>query len=170
MRDYSEDVKLSKYRLVDCTIEQPQLLGDWGRIEAEKNDERDTAKTDLEAAEAEADLAIRSMTLKEINETYGLKLSKLTEALVAALIKLDPDVKEANKKYLEAKRDAGIARAARSAFESRDQQLTNLTHQHGQGLFSMARSEANARSASAGVARDELKDEIGKEGSGWKNK
>ena len=126
--DYEQDIKIDGDLLdVEC-LEQPRLMLRYTKLEAQLEKEEDLAKENLNFVQAELDKAVRADP-----EKYGIE--KLTEAGVKATILSQPDYKEANAKYIDAKFESKVATGAVKAFEQRKSMLETLARLHGQQYF-----------------------------------
>lgn len=130
---FKEQLKLDKYNLDDCAIEQPDLYAEWGIKWADAVDVRDRQKDFLAVVRSECDYEIRATP----SEFGWEKLDKApTEAFISAAIPSHPSYKEANEAYLEACHDVNILVIAKDAFEQRRKMIEVLQQLYSGNYFS----------------------------------
>jgi len=126
--DYQGDIIIDESALDVEWLEQPRLMLKYGSHAARMRKEVDKAKENLDIVRAKLDKDIRSNPDK-----YGIV--KLVEAAVQNAIVESEDYREANQRYLKAKYEADVARAAVGAMEQRKEALENLVRLHGLQYF-----------------------------------
>lgn len=127
-------------------LEQPKFVLKYLLKAADARERLDRAKAKLDVTRAELDKMIR-----EDPTTFDILAERVTEAMVAAAISLQPEFKEANDEIISAKHDLDIANAVVTALDHRKRALENLVDLHGMGYF----SEPQATSAGRNVV-DEI--------------
>ena len=156
--NYENDINIDESALDVEWLEQPKLLIRYARHAAEKAQELDLAKENLDLVRAEVDMQIRDEP-----EQFGISV-KLTEALIGNTIISEPKYKIALKRYNTAKYEHEIARAAVSAIHMRKEALENLVRLHGMQYFAgpkmprdlseeKARRAEQQKSVDAGIAQ-----------------
>ncbi len=126
--NYEHDIKIDHDSLDLEWLEQPNLMMRYSRHQAQCAFELDKAKERLEIVRAELDKKIRVEP-----EEYGI--AKVTETVVANIILMQQEYKDAQKEVLDAKYEFDIARAAVSAIHGRKDALENLVRLHGMQYF-----------------------------------
>lgn len=126
--NYEKDIKIDPDALDIDSAEQPELMMQYGRHEAEMEKQFESKKQKLDITRAELDSQIRKEPGK-----FGVE--KITESVVSNTIIQQEEYKDAYDKYLEAKFEYSMAKNALRAFSSRDNMLANLAKLHGQQYF-----------------------------------
>ncbi len=126
--DYEKDIYIDESALDVELLGQALLMIRYARKAAEARVEMDKAKDGVEVARAKLDKNIRI-------DPEQFEVVKITEGAVAAAILLQPQYKEANEAFLEARYEYDMARYAVQAIDQRKAALENLVRLHGQQYF-----------------------------------
>lgn len=130
MTDFSDEVRINKYKLDDELVEQPQRYYDWAKLEAKAGDQVAYLKDKLEVLKAEMEIRIRKHpTVYDLPENPK-------EALIKAAILIQPKIKRANRKLLKAMKTHRLLSKAEKAFEHRKKSLEGLVSLNIQMHFS----------------------------------
>lgn len=121
--DFKIDLKLDKYNLDECALNQAELYADWADKWADAVYMRDKIKDRLSLVRAECDQEVRS-TPSEFGWTKGDKPP--TEAFIASAISGHKDFVEANNEYLDACHEVNVLSVAKEAFEQRRKMIEVL--------------------------------------------
>jgi hypothetical protein len=126
--NFENDIKIDETALdVEC-LEQPRLMMRYGQLVAEKEKELAKAKTNMEVVKADLDRDIRS-------DPAAYEIQKITETVVAGVIVLSPEYKEAEERVREATYEWKVAKAAVEAIQQKKDMLEALIRLHGQQYF-----------------------------------
>ena len=126
--DFEKDINIDEQALdVEC-LEQPRITLQYAKWVADMERKKDRAKERVEVVKAELDKDIRSNPSK-----YGL--AKITEGAVQNTIILQPEYREAQVAYIEAKHESDIAKAAMRAVDTKKATLENLVKLFGLSYF-----------------------------------
>lgn len=128
MSEYTEKLFIDRDRLDREFLQQPAIYMEYAQQAAEADDERDAAKRRVEVVRAEVD--------QEIRERAAVAGEKITEAVVAARVLLDPRTEKAEAQLRKATLDAKVLGAAVRAFEQRKKSLEKLADLWCQGYYS----------------------------------
>ncbi len=133
MRDFKEDVKLDKYNLDKCALEQPELYAEWGEQWANAVNVRDRAKDRLALIRSECDEEIRSSPGR-----FGwAKADKApTEAFISSAICGHEKYIEANDEYLDACHNVNVLAVAKESFEQRRKMIEVLVQLYVSSYYS----------------------------------
>jgi len=126
--DYEKDTSIDEQGLDVEWLKQPSLMFKYGKHGAQAKLDMDHAKEDLDVTKAQLDRDVRAFP-----DNYGL--NKLTETIVANTIINQPEYKDANDQYLNAKYEYDMAMAAVRAIDQKKTALENLVRLHGQQYF-----------------------------------
>lgn len=119
-RDFSEEIKINKYKLDDECEKQASTYLYW----AQKNAD---AKSDLNDAQDHLKLVLSKVDM-DLRENWNPEtMGKQTEGSIKAAVENDAKVVAAKKKVSDLQRDVNTLSAAVSAFEHRKEELKNLT-------------------------------------------
>ena len=121
MTEYLDDLQLSTDSLDESWIEQPLLYAKYGELVANATEQRDNAKQNLDVVKAQKDSDIRSAP-----ELFGFD-KKPTEAAIANVVILSPEVREATQVLIDANKELNILTVAKTAFDHRKKALEGLT-------------------------------------------
>lgn len=108
----------------EAHIDQAGKFAFWASVSEVAKANVEMAKADMETAEAEADEKARKYL-----EMEGIKI---TEKAVERAIKGESSFVDAQKKYLQAKRNAGVLKSVAEAFEHRKEMIIGLGANHRQ--------------------------------------
>ena len=139
--DFEKDINIDEQALDVEWLEQPRITLQYAKWVADMERKKDRAKERVEVVKAELDKDIRSNPNK-----YGL--AKITEGAVQNTIILQPEYREAQEAYIEAKHESDIAKAAMRAVDTKKATLENLVKLFGLSYFagpSMPRNLAEER-------------------------
>jgi hypothetical protein len=126
--NFENDIKIDETALdVEC-LEQPRLMMQYGQLVAEKEKELAKTKTNMEVVKADLDRDIRS-------DPAAYEIQKITETVVAGVIVLSPEYKEAEERVREATYEWKVAKAAVEAIQQKKDMLEALIRLHGQQYF-----------------------------------
>ena len=126
--DFEKDINIDEQALdVEC-LEQPRITLQYAKWVADMERKKDRAKERVEVMKAELDRDIRNNPDK-----YGL--TKITEGAVQNTIILQPEYREAQEAYIEAKHESDIAKAAMRAVDTKKAALENLVKLFGLSYF-----------------------------------
>jgi hypothetical protein len=117
---FRNELSIDKYNLDDEWKRQPYLTFKWTALVAEAERRMDKAKTEREITRSNLDAAIRKSPTK-----YGLE-TKMTESAIQGIIITSNEFKEAEEKYVEAKRRYGIVVAASRGIGDKKAALENI--------------------------------------------
>ncbi len=126
--DYEREIIIDESSLDIELLEQPRLFLQYGRNEHRARRDVDYAKERLDLVKAKLDKAMRA-------DPDKYNIARISEGAIMNTILLQPKYEEANKKYIEANYEYGVARAAVWAFDQRKTALENLVRLHGQNYF-----------------------------------
>lgn len=126
--DYEKDTSIDEQGLDVEWLKQPSLMSKYGKHAAQAKLDMDHAKEDLDVVKAQLDRNIRAFP-----DIYGL--DKLTESIVSNTIIIQPEYKDTNDQYLNAKYEYDMAMAAVRAIDQKKTALENLVRLHGQQYF-----------------------------------
>lgn len=116
---FMEDLEIDQYNLEEECREQPIFTVRYGTELAESILERDKAKRKLKVVRARIESDVRS-------DPGGYGLTKTTEASIASIVELSPEVQEAEDVYLNASHSFNLVLASVEAFRDRKKQLENI--------------------------------------------
>jgi len=126
--DFEKDINIDEQALdVEC-LEQPRITLQYAKWVADMERKKDRAKERVDVVKAELDKDIRNNPDK-----YGL--AKITEGAVQNTIILQPEYREAQEAYIEAKHESDIAKAAMRAVDTKKTALENLVKLFGLSYF-----------------------------------
>ena len=117
--NYEQDVSIDETALDVEWLQQSNLMYKYARYQAETKKAMDEAKERLDFIRAQLEMDIRANP-----GNYGL--SKVTESAIASTILLQPEYREASKRYVEARYENDIAVAAVRAIDQKKTALENL--------------------------------------------
>jgi len=126
--DFEKDINIDEQALDVEWLEQPRITLQYAKWVADLEERKDRAKELVEVMKAELDKDIRSNPDK-----YGL--AKITEGAVQNTIILQPEYREAQEAYIEAKHESDIAKAAMRAVDTKKMALENLVKLFGLSYF-----------------------------------
>lgn len=126
--DFKDDVFIDPNALDVEWLRQPTLMLKYAQEEAEAAKREDVERERLDAVKAELDKEIRSNPDK-------FDISKTTESAILSAILLHPSYKEVSEKYIQAKYESKMAKAATRAIEMKKDALENLVKLYGQQYF-----------------------------------
>jgi len=135
MTPYSKEVSIDKNNLDEECVQLPSQYEYWANKEERHRSDYEILITKRRVVKATTSLALRSMSLKEINTKFKTKLVKLTEQAYQDLVYIHIDVIKVTKERDEAHSEYAVAKAARQSFEKKKAMLEYLTSLHGQGYF-----------------------------------
>lgn len=131
-RKFQVDLKLDKYALDKCALEQPELYAHWATQWADAVNDRDRLKDKLSLVRSECDSDVRRNSRE-----YGWASDKApTEAWVASVVAGHPDYVDANNNYLTSCHDVNIMSIAKDAFEQRRKMIEVLAQLYMSSYFS----------------------------------
>lgn len=130
--DGNEFVHVDEHNLDEEWKQQPALYHRYARKLADARHKEAECKADLEVTCAELERAIRATP-----ERYGV--SKVTEALVEATVKVQAEYQRAVKAYNDARYNVGILSAAVDALSHKKSALENLVSLWARDYFSTPR-------------------------------
>lgn len=116
---YEKDVKIDPDALDVCWLEQADLMRRYAVHAAQTERELDNAKEALDTGKAEIEMLIRA-------DPASWGLEKVTEGAIQSTIQLQDQYEELNTRYIDAKYEHNVARAAVRAIEQRRAALENL--------------------------------------------
>jgi hypothetical protein len=125
---YEKDTNIDEHGLDVEWLKQSSLMLKYGKHAARMKLDMDHAKEELDVTKAQLDRDIRAFP-----DNYNL--SKLTETIVSNTIIIQPEYKDANNQYLNAKYEYDIAMVAARAIDQKKTALENLVRLHGQQYF-----------------------------------
>jgi len=143
---FSEDILIDRNNLEEECASAPAYFDFWQTKES-------NLKSDLENRESYLALDIRSCNDVDLESKY--KISKVTDAAVAAVIKNDTQ-------YKTLKRDFLFSEARRKSYEKKIQMLDVLAKLHGQGYFSKIESKKDTMALLAKGIRKKIEDQMKK--------
>jgi hypothetical protein len=126
--DYEKDTSIDEHGLDVEWLKQSVLMLKYGKHAAQMKLDMDHAKEELDVIKAQLDREIRAFP-----DNYDL--NKLTETIVFNTIVIQPEYRDANSKYLNAKYEYDIAMVAVRAIDQKKTALENLVRLHGQQYF-----------------------------------
>lgn len=121
---------IDKHRLDEECERQPLLMHEMAVLQADEEDREATAKADMELVEAEVELLVRQDPTKFIPAG-----TKVTETLIASLVKVSKRFQQAQRAYLAAKHSAATAKAGVSGAEHRKRMIEKLVELQGRDYF-----------------------------------
>lgn len=126
--NYEKDVEIDETALDVEWLQQPRLMLKYGNYAAQKRQEMDLAKENLDVVKAQLDKDIRA-----IPGDYGI--GKLTESAIQSAILTQEEYQEANQAYIKAKYEYDMAITAVRAIDQKKTALENLVRLYGQQYF-----------------------------------
>ncbi|KKN08388.1 hypothetical protein LCGC14_1057200 [marine sediment metagenome] len=126
--DYERDIIIDESALDLEFLEQARLFMQYSRNEHSTRRDMDYAKTKLDLVKAKLDKEIRA-------HPEAFDVARISEGAIMNNILLQPEFEAANKTFIEATYESGVARAAVWAFDQRKTALENLVRLHGQQYF-----------------------------------
>lgn len=134
-RDFSEDIKINKYRLDDECEKHPSLYGYYARQQA-------LLRSELSELEAEQKLTLAESEVDIREHWEKFSDSKMTEAGVKAQIEQHEKVQKGKNKILKISRELNIISAAVISMDHRKSMLNNLVSLQIAGFYSSPRGMA----------------------------
>lgn len=131
--DFQKDVRLDKYALDQCALEQPELFAHWATLWADAVNDRDRCKDRLSLVRSECVSEIRS-TPSEFGWTKHDKPP--TEAFITSAICGHKNFVEANEDYLAASHEVNTLAVAKEAFDHRSKMIVVLAGLYSSSYFS----------------------------------
>jgi len=126
--NFEEDVRIDELALDVEWVQQPSLMAKYCSYAAETKKMMDLAKERVDVVAATLDKDIRSNP-----EKYDL--GKVTESAIQNIILLQPEYREANDAYIEARYENEMAQAAVRALDQKKSALKNLVKLLGLSYF-----------------------------------
>lgn len=126
--NYETDIEIDESALDIEWLSQPSLMLKYGQASAHAMQNMEIAKERREVIRCELDKNIR------LNQDK-YEVTKITDKVVECAIKIQPEYQAASDKYIEAKHEADLIKAAVQAFDQRKAALENLVRLHGQQYF-----------------------------------
>ena len=126
--NYEKDIQIDETSLDLEWLSQAPLMMKYTRHAAMTKQLADVQKEKLDFIKAELDKEIRL-------EPEKFDIIKITESVVLNSIIIHPRYTDENKKYIETRFEAEVARGAVAAIEQRKTALENLVKLHGQQYF-----------------------------------
>jgi len=117
--NYEDDVKIDPDALDVEWLRQSELMGIYGKHQAQTRNEMDNAKELIDVTKAKLDFAIRNDP-----EKYGL--AKVTESAIQSAILLQEEYRENNEAYANARYENDVALSVVRAIEQKKTALENL--------------------------------------------
>lgn len=134
--DFKKDVRINKRDLVSECLKFSSVYYTYSKLEERYQVEVEKLERERRVVKARAELQIRALSLKDINEIFDQKLPKLTEQAFKNLVYLHPDVEEVTDRLNEKKKEFADATAARKSLEKKKAMLDYLVDLHRQGYWS----------------------------------
>jgi hypothetical protein len=130
---YEEDIEIDCDSLDVEWLDQPKLMKEYCRIEAEAARAEDLAKENLDFVRATIERAVRADPAQ-----YGVTAGSrgITEDSIKAAIQVHPQFQAASREHIDAKYEHGVAKGTARAFDQRKSALERLVQLHGQSYFS----------------------------------
>lgn len=125
---YEKDISIDETALDIEWLRQSDLMRQYGQKVAELRLEMDQASEIVDIIYAELDKKIR-------DKPEDFNLGKITEGIVKSTITDHEDHKDAKRKFLKARYEYEMAKAAVTALEHKKEALKNLVILHGQQYF-----------------------------------
>ena len=125
-------------RLDEEWVRQPALYHEHAMILADARQSHEQKKAELEVLAAEIDRDVRTRP-----SAFGLE--KITEAVVANTVLIQPPYRLLQKEVIEAKHNVAIAESAVAALDHRKKALENLVQLRLSDYFSEPRAKGPAR-------------------------
>lgn len=135
MKDYNKDIKIDEHNLESEWIEQASHFLYYAEAHAEALHIKDLAKAKCDYVYA----VLYSEIKKDWNKIFD---SKPTEPAIKEYIASHKKFKIAERKHINACKDANIMLAAKTAFEHRKAALSNLTSLKIGGFYAEPRNKA----------------------------
>ena len=128
---YQDDINIDETALDVEWLNQPRLMAKYAVILATAARDVDYSKENLDVVRADLELEVRDKP-----EAFGVeKGTRVTEALVTAIVLGCDKYKKASREYIDAKYEHNIALGIVRAFDQRKSSLENLVRLHGQSYF-----------------------------------
>lgn len=142
---YKQYLVIDKHDLDSCLVEQPGCFYHVAQGLAFATAERDAAKLEMEEIQAKLDQELRAEAVR--------KDEKLTESAIQNKLRMLPKVQDAQRKFLDLRKDAEQWLALKEAFSQRSYMLKELV-----ALY-IAQRHDHAMEAGSGQARASLAEE-----------
>lgn len=125
---YEDDMRINESALdVEC-LDQADLMLKYTTLQAELQKDEEMIREELDLERAELDKDIRS-------DPDKYEIDKITESVVMNNIIKDPEYRQINEKYINAKFENNVAKGAVRAVAARKDMLERLILLHGQQYF-----------------------------------
>lgn len=128
-KDFREDIRLDKFALDSEAEMNPNMLHDHGMALADAKAQRDHADHQVDMIVAATELDIRGKDPK----SFGV--DKYTEAIVKALVEVDPAVIKAKQTLLAAKEDTYLREASVNALNDKSSMIKVLQNLFTTGYY-----------------------------------
>jgi len=127
-------------------LNQPKLYYNWALQLEDARVALDNVKAEFDVVQSEIDLDIRTNpeNYEELPKE-AVDKGKITEKMVAAVLIMQKDYREAQQTVFEAKHRVGILQAAVAALDQRKKALEKLVDLHGQKYFATPRVPENSK-------------------------
>jgi len=133
-------IEIDRYRLDDEWVEQPELYREHAIAAVEARKVWEQAKARLEVVKAEFYIEIK-------RDPDAYELPKVTEAIIAAAVVIQPEVKKAVAAVIEAKEALGYLEAALTSLEHRKKALEKLVELETRNYYSEPRATGDSKEA-----------------------
>ncbi len=149
---------IDKNRLDEEWINQPKRFFRWAIDLEGARDVLEDAKAEFDVVKSEIDLAIRSdpEDYEELPKE-AVEKNKVTEKMVAAVVPMQKEYKEAQQVMFEAKYRVGILQAAVTTLEHRKRALEKLVDLYGQQYFAKPRASENSKEVMEEVEKQSVR-------------
>jgi hypothetical protein len=152
-----KDLLVDLGRLDEEWCDQPSLFGRYALKVADARRRMDEAKSELDVVKAELDKQIRSEP-----EAFGL--GKVTESAITALVPLQPEYDDANRKLIDARHELEVMQAMTSALDHKKAALSKLVDLFLADYFSKPKASGSAKEhmedGQKVVARQKVKSQL----------
>lgn len=131
--DFQEEVKLDKYALDQCALEQPELFAKWALCWADAIKIRDSLKDELAIVRSECDGEIRA---EPHNYGWANPTKAPTESFISSAIVSHEKYIEVNDNYLAACHECNVLQVAKEAFDQRRRMIEVLADLYQSSYYS----------------------------------
>lgn len=134
-QDFQQDIKVSRYNLVEDSELQSQLTYYYNDLLSEEKSELDRLEVNLETQSAKLEIYVRGLSKEKLQNSYAV--SKTTDSIVKAIIDSDEKIVSLKKQVGKQKEKVNRLKAIVKSLEDRNSQIKVLKDLYTSNYFTI---------------------------------